>query len=257
MTPFRCFRPELDVLYLDQESIFHLNLLHDPEHSDLPGAESSETSARRCFEIFMDLLRRTRRFAVPVALALADGFLGILSDHLRYETKTAAPASLYIVLPYTTPSVWRGIAHEGPGLFVPPGRRCRLATVSPVALEDDTVVVVVEGASPRRAVTARQAVEDVYRLLDEQREGTEEWEEVGMLGGLELQARVFVEHQGGGAWREACRERMYDGAHHPSSRIEVPLSRRPNPELVRVHDTDAVFRPVHVDWVSCIGLSRR
>ena len=30
MTPFRCFRPELDVLYLDQESVFHLELLRAP-----------------------------------------------------------------------------------------------------------------------------------------------------------------------------------------------------------------------------------
>lgn len=204
----------------------------------------------------MELLRRTTRFAVPVALALDDGFLTIVYDHLRYHSKTTAPASLCIVLPYTTPYVWRGNLNEGPGLFVPPGRRCKLVTVPPVALEDDAVIVVVEGGSPRRVTTARQAVADVYRLVDEERVGTEPWDKLGMLDSLELPVRVFVEHQvDGDMWREACRDRMYDGSYHPASRVEVPLNRRPNPELVRVHDTDAVFCPVRTDWVRCISFS--
>lgn len=157
MTPFRCFRPELDVLYLDQESIFHLHLLYDPVHSHMPPEGPSVMPKGRCFEVFGDLLRRTRRFAVPVAFALDDGYLGIVYRHLRYQSKALAPASLYIVLPYTTPYVWRGKDTDGPGMFVPPGRRCRLATVQPAALEDDAVMVV-EPSYPRRAMTARQAV---------------------------------------------------------------------------------------------------
>ncbi|KAJ4158471.1 uncharacterized protein LMH87_008995 [Akanthomyces muscarius] len=248
MTPFRCFRPELDVLYLDQESIFHLDLLSEPGRSHLPLAGPPETPARLCFEVFMDILRRTRRFAVPVALALDDVFLFLVSDYLRYHSKTPAPASLCIVLPYTTPYVWRDNDNEGPGLFVPPGKRCRLVTVPPAALQDDALVVVAQGGGLCRVMTARQAVADVYGLVVKEREETEPWEELGMRDGLELQVRVFVEHQGNGTWCEACRDRMYKGGYHSSSRIDVPLSRRPNPELVRVHDTDAVFRPVDIDW---------
>ena len=246
MAPFRCFRPEFDVLYLDQESIFHLDLLSEQGRSHLPLAGPPGTPARLCFEVFMDILRRTRRFTVPVARALDDGFLFLVSDYMRYHSKAPAPASLCIVLPYTTPYLWRGNDNEGPGLFVPPA-----------AFQDDALVVVAQGGGLCRVMTARQAVTDVYGLVAKEREETEPWEELGMLDGLELQVRVFVEHQGDGTWREACRDRMYKGGYHSSSRVDVPLSRRPNPELVRVHDTVAVFRPLDIDWVRCMSLSCR
>lgn len=77
--------------------------------------------------------------------------------------------------------------------------------------------------------------------------------EQAMVDRLEIHTRVFVEYQSDGTWYEACKDRMYARGYHAASRRAVPLNQRQNPELVRVHDTDAVFRPVRRgSWVRCM-----
>lgn len=58
-----------------------------------------------------------------------------------------------------------------------------------------------------------------------------------------INTQTFVEYQKDGTWKEVCTQRMYVPSAHPGSREYVPLNRRPNPELVRVHDADAEFEP--------------
>ena len=67
--------------------------------------------------------------------------------------------------------------------------------------------------------------------------------ERAMFDRLVINTQTFVEYQKDGTWQEVCMQRMYAPSRHPASREYVPLNRRPNPELVRVHDADDEFGP--------------
>lgn len=138
MTPFRRFRPELDVLYLGQESVFRLELLRAPLRTQLPFTKRGGPEGRH-FEAFMDILSRTKRYAVPVTLAVRDGYAAIVSLYLAYHAETAV--SLSFVLPYSSPPDW---GDRRPDRFVPPGKRCRLVAVPPAALDNDALVIRLE-----------------------------------------------------------------------------------------------------------------
>ncbi|KAJ3472084.1 hypothetical protein NLG97_g11302 [Lecanicillium saksenae] len=69
-------------------------------------------------------------------------------------------------------------------------------------------------------------------------------EEKAMFRNIAIDAKVFVEYQPDGSWTEVCAQRMFYAAGHAYSSEYIPMNERPDPELVRVHDTDVEFAPV-------------
>lgn len=236
MTPFRCFRPELDVLYVDNESVRHLMLLVDPKSAADGRPRLSSEEQSHC-DAFTDTLRRVRRLAIQAALGTAflSGHMNTIYDYL-WDHLDGPPEVLSLVFPCSTPYAWSG--RRMPDQFAPPGTQCRLRSVPGLA-EDEQLQISTYG---RKVMTAREVVEEAHRQVEEDCSEDRPGERA-MLDALQWRTQVFVERQPDGSWTEACRDRMYAGCHHPGSRDFVPVNRRPNPEMVRVHDADAVFRP--------------
>lgn len=251
MVPFRVFRPDLDVLYLDLNSYLHLDYAYGYDIAPMAGRVSRAliAEAKRVVNGFVETLSSVKRLAVPIRLAL-------LWDSVRLDVIVAAyffewgPLDqLIFVFPCSSApdddddkdddgdsnpasiSVRRGGCRDLPlpQWFMPPGRRCRLMPVP--ALEDDQNILITTVRSSPRTYTAPEALAEARRrfaaALDENAIKSSE--------DLQITAGVFVEHQCDVTWREVCRERQYSDR----DRLEViPARRRANPEMVRVQDAD-------------------
>lgn len=236
MTPFRRFRPELDVLYLDQDSVWHLNLFTAPDETRYVGAQPRE---KKRFEDFMDVLRGVKRLAVAADLMLNNDVLYTVYMFLWEHIET--PEHFSVVIPSSSPLAAKHM--HGMGSFTPPGRRCRLVAcpltenggaLMPYPRQRNEVVPACEVAAKVR--------QELRRMSDD--EGPEQQMlERQMLEHMGVHLRVFTEYQRDGSWQEVCANRMYHQTVYSFSRRFVPLERRPNPELVRVHDADVEFAP--------------
>jgi hypothetical protein len=232
MTPFRRFKPDIDILYLSHDSIYHLMLFTDPDDTKLGRIELG-SAARHYYDEFMGTLRATKRLAITI---------GLISSHSHYIytlfwEHVHTPERLTMVIAGTTPYI--GKCKDPPTGFVPPGRRCRLVAV-PDAARDGLVVQVPDYGVPR-SISLDAAVLCIRENLDYWCNETPD--ERAMLDRLVINTQTFVEYQKDGTWQEVCMQRMYTPSRHPGSREYVPLNRRPNPELVRVHDADDEFDP--------------
>ncbi|KAK3175691.1 hypothetical protein K4F52_010046 [Lecanicillium sp. MT-2017a] len=247
MAPFRRFNPDLDELYLSHDSIHHLDLFSAPPDTKLVRTEPG-SAARRCYDEFMGTLCATKRLAVNIAL--------VLSPERSHYVQTffwehaLAPERLTVVIAGTTPCA--GTGKYPPSGFVPPGRRCRLTAVTDAAGDAIVVGDSADGWPPTMSLEA------AVLLV---RESLEYWSgetpgEGALLDRVVINTKTFVEYQKDGTWQEVCMQRTYDPPLHPGSREYVPLNRRPNPELVRVHDADYEFEPAMFEWQLRSGVSR-
>lgn len=244
MTPFRRFNPDIDVMFLSHDSIYHLLLLTDPHETKLGMTEPGSTT-RRCYDAFMGTLGATKRLAVN--FGLVEGHSSYIFTLFREHVKT--PESLTVVVAGTTP--YAGPDKDPPMGFVPPARRCRLVEVPDEALGGILVPVSVAGRVSTKSLNL--AVLDVRENLAHWSYDTDV--ECAMLDRLVINTKIFVEYQKDGTWQEVCMQRTYDPPLHPGSREYVPLNRRPNPELVRVHDADYEFEPAMFEWQRRSGVS--
>lgn len=132
MTPFRCFRPELDVLYLGHDSARLLRLFADPCRFS-ERLSGREAAAFKCYNAFMNVLRRAKRLAVHIEMAgmYNHGDEYYIYHFLIHCVKT--PKSLTFVFPCSV--AYTLDDEDVPGVFFPPGKRCRLVTVP--SIEDN------------------------------------------------------------------------------------------------------------------------
>ena len=134
LTPFRRFNPDIDILYLSHDSIYHLMLFTDPDDTKL-GRTELGSAARHYYDEFMGTLRATKRLAINI---------GLIGGHCHYIHNlfwehVQTPESLSMVIAGSKP--YTGKCKDPPTGFVPPGRRCRLVDV-PDAARDGLVVQV-------------------------------------------------------------------------------------------------------------------
>ncbi|KAM3457622.1 hypothetical protein MY3296_001054 [Beauveria thailandica] len=250
-TPFRHFQPELDILYLGNHGIFFMDMFVWPEcsvfdSSTRPYDEGQQSEFRK----FLGTLLLTRRFAVDAA-SIPRNCRMIKDFFTRVWSCTDPPRPPSFGLCYVVPTTKNLTEMEHDKVhatFVPPGRRCRLASIR----KSDWGGVLVPTHNMR--TNPPQTLEKLVTQTVQEIKTVEGFWGMGAGGKvdgpeivdiIDLTAGTFLEYQRDGTWTEACASRMYstDKTYIP----EPLLAERPDPEVQRVHDADIELRLVPWD----------
>lgn len=242
--PFRCFRPELDILYLSHEGIWFMDMFLWPECTIFETIENmNNPEIWGQFTAFLGALRLARRFALPAGFVpqfsrKIEEFFSKLS---RLSKSYRTPRQLTLGLCYVVATT-RNITEMDPedvhAIFVPPTRRCRLAAIA--EHDWDKVLVATDNIRSNPPQNLRKIIEETVNDI---RSG-------GLLAPMDtinVTAGTFVEYQRDGTWGEACASRMYPREKmEMSSIVEIAPAERPNPEIKRVQDAGFEFQTPRV-----------
>lgn len=233
MTPFRHFRPDLDILYLDEGAIRHLGHFVQRRYAAVLNKVETDSEAMRNYEEFRDILGLATRLAMPIGQTRA--WCEQLCE--KFRASFAEPESLDLVLPYSVAPRSRDFSELD--RFLPPGKRCHLVPVSSTVDPDLKLVITANeeeefrAEGPKFSDTLGEAVQDIRFYLEHH--GAQESVHA-LLYGMVIEVKVFVEYQRDGTWREVCRDRMVDSNLYSYGREYTRQNKRSDPDLVRVQD---------------------
>ncbi|KAM3434935.1 hypothetical protein NHJ13734_005793 [Beauveria thailandica] len=249
-TPFRHFRPELDVLYLGDQGIFFMDMFVWPENSVFDSARPYDRGQQSQWRKFLETLKLTRRFAV--ATTNIPGNCRMIKEFFtRVWTFNDPPRPLRFEFCYVVPTT-KNITEMDPdnvhAAFVPPGRRCRLVNIR----ESDWggILVPTNNMRSNPPQTLKKLVTQTIGEIRAVQEGRglgarRKVDGPEIMDIVDVTAGTFLEYQHDGSWTEVCATRMYS-----SEKMYIPeplLAERPDPEVQRVHDADIELRLVPWD----------